>query len=404
MLRVALYGIHGLYNYGCEAIVRGAYQFLSDTFPGCHITYYSYRSSQDAAQISDIPITVTPLKENNSLARRGANKLLQKLGAEHRLPRFDYADVVDNNDIIVSIGGDIYTIPEYKRSQANYEYYSPLVQFGDYIKRRGKKLVIYGASIGPFGSYEKAVNYYQRHLNSADCIIAREQECVNYLSSIGIEDNVVFMPDPIFAIRFPNHTETRKNAIAINLSPLSMRELTGTSEDTENRMASLLVALQEATGAEIILVPHVLSHDIRDNDYEYLAKIVECLPERARDHFTLTKPESLFEANCILAQCKAAIAARMHCALNAAIAGTPPLFIAYSSKANGMAQLIYGTKEWVASLKDLDSVESKAIDLTSNAPTVAAMTTSNVEHWRKLYTSGQCSDQLRTILGINSLE
>lgn len=54
-------------------------------------------------------------------------------------------------------------------------------------------------------------------------------------------------------------------------------------------------------------------------------------------------------------------------------------------------------------LKDLDSVESKAIDLTSNAPTVDAMTTSNVEHWRKLYTSGQCSDQLRTILGINSL-
>lgn len=402
MLRIALYGIHGLYNYGCEAIVRGACQYLSDTFPGCHITYYSYRPLQDAVQISDIPVTITPLKEKNSLLRRGINKLLQKFGVERRLPRFDYDDIVDNNDIIVSIGGDIYTIPEYKRSQANYDYYSPLVQFGDYVKHRGKKLIIYGASIGPFGAYKKAVDYFRKHLKSVDCIIAREQECVNYLNSIGVKGNVAFMPDPIFAIRFPSYPEARKDAIAVNLSPLSIRELTGSFEDTEKLMASFLRALQHETDTEIILVPHVLSHDMRDNDYEYLAKIAECLPKRAREHFTLTKPESLFEANCILAQCKAAVAARMHCALNATMAGTPPLFIAYSSKAKGMAELIYGTKEWVVPLKDLDSMESRAIDLTSNASNLAVTVADNVEHWRGLYTSGQCSNQLKAILGISS--
>lgn len=394
-MRIALYGIHGLYNYGCEAIVRGAYQLFASAFPDSEITYYSYHPQEDALQISDIPVAVKPIKTNDSVLRRGVNKVLKTMNIDTRLPRFDYSGIVDSNDLVVSIGGDIYTIPEHIRSQKVYGHYSPLVQFGDYVKRRGKKLIIYGASIGPFGKDGKAVAYYKKHLQSVDCIIAREHECVDYLKRIGVKDNVIFMPDPIFAIPYREQHIDKEDAIAINLSPLSAREIMGTAEGTERSMASLITRLYQATKCELVLVPHVFSSDSRDNDYEYLENVIAYLDEVTRNHVRLTKPESLFDASAILAKCKVAVAARMHCALNAAMSGTLPLFLAYSSKAEGMAELVYCDRNWVVPLKSVEMIEDRVKALLSNLDVIGDVMTSNVQKYRKGYTSGECSTQLK---------
>ena len=53
-----LYGIHGLYNYGCEAIVRGTMAILRDKWPECEIVYASRRPEEDKDILKGEPINV----------------------------------------------------------------------------------------------------------------------------------------------------------------------------------------------------------------------------------------------------------------------------------------------------------------------------------------------------------
>ena len=119
-MRVALFGIIGLYNFGCEAIVRGTYRFLKDIDAGCEVVYYTYNYDYDSKILSDIDIAVKPVKEGNIFIKKSVNKLLSYTPVIKRLLGFDYTVIFDNVDCICSIGGDIYTIPAYRRKKKKY--------------------------------------------------------------------------------------------------------------------------------------------------------------------------------------------------------------------------------------------------------------------------------------------
>ena len=87
----------------------------------------------------------------------------------------------------------MYTIPQHLRENKKYYYYNRLVKFGNRVIKAQKPLLIFGASIGPFGNYEKAVSYYQNHMRKVDGIIVREKTTVEYLSKLGIENNVYIL-------------------------------------------------------------------------------------------------------------------------------------------------------------------------------------------------------------------
>ena len=56
----------------------------------------------------------------------------------------------------------------------------------------------------------------------------------------------------------------------------------------------------------------------------------------------------------ILSNCDIVIAARMHCAINAVSLNVPTIFLAYSKKAEGMAEYVYGDNRWTLPLKEFD--------------------------------------------------
>lgn len=61
-MRIVLYGINGLYNYGCEAMVRGISERLTDVFPNCDVVYKTFRYEQDFKVLSDCDtVTVEPI-------------------------------------------------------------------------------------------------------------------------------------------------------------------------------------------------------------------------------------------------------------------------------------------------------------------------------------------------------
>ena len=66
-MKVGLYGIRGVYNFGCEAIVRGVYQFINSIYPESEIIYFSYSADFDKAALADLNIEIRPIIFNKDI-------------------------------------------------------------------------------------------------------------------------------------------------------------------------------------------------------------------------------------------------------------------------------------------------------------------------------------------------
>jgi len=361
MKTIGLYGISGVYNYGCEAIIRGTVKILKSLDPTCKIVYYSRRAIEDKNQLSDLDVELYQISKNSSIFNRVINKFLKILNINYRIPSDNYRKMCDECDVLISIGGDIYTIPEYIQAQSIYPYYNRIVQFGDTVIRNGKKLIVYGASIGPFENYERAQKYYFNHLKKVDLIVARERNTLEYLKRNKIKENVCLLPDPAFFVideksNF-NGIIANKGYIGINLSPLSLREMYGdVTVEQKKKLASLISKISRKTNLDIMLLPHVLSPiNPLDNDLMFLAEIAEIIDYDVKDNIKIVDDAGGFvQTKKYLRECKMVVAARMHCAINAICESVPTILLSYSAKAKGMADFVYGTEEWVLAMDKID--------------------------------------------------
>lgn len=352
-----LYGIYGLYNFGCEAIIRGTYKFIRDCKPYAEIIYFSYNYDYDSKALADLDIKIIEIEKTRTLIYRIINKALSLIQCEKRILLFTWQKLIDQVDVIVSIGGDMYTIPEARRNNARYQYYNSLIDFCDRAISHGKQVIVYGASMGPWGTDKQAIDYYVTHISKYRYIICREYATLDYLKSVGIE-KAIFQPDPAFLIQMRNDfgSNSEKKYIGINLSPLSLRELYGTySDNMIERLSGMVYKIVERFDSDILFIPHVLSHDLHDNDEILLKKIRNLLPERYQQKIYFADTGGGFLGiKEQLRECKYVIAARMHCAVNAVTEGVPAIFLSYSQKSQGMASYVYGTTKWVLSLKQID--------------------------------------------------
>lgn len=381
--RIGMYGIGGLYNYGCEAIVRGTTELIRQVAPGASIKYFSPRADDDRHQIVDLGIDVvqTPAAKR-SLPLKVLGKASRMLAVPFDATGESYEAILDNCDVLVSIGGDIYTIPEYARRKGRYPYFNRLVRLGQLAKGRGVREVIMGASIGPFGSFGRAVDYYADHLKSCEVIFCREQITLKYLNSIGVSSNTVLMPDPAFFVENPVELPDYEDAryLGINLSPLSLRELQGrVSKDAVKQLARQVEDLMDETGLPVLLIPHVFAPYAGDNDESFLHLVIEELDKTHRKECELVAPKGFIDAKRYLAQCQIVVAARMHCAVNAICVGVPTIFLSYSKKSIGMCELVYGSRCWAVPLCDDDGLKKATLSLYAERKTVHGRLQKRVE-------------------------
>lgn len=350
-MKYALYGIGGVYNFGCEAIVRGTSVYLKDVDPEAEVRYYSFDLDYDKKMLRDLELDVRPITRSDSVFLRGLNKALRTAASQRQALRVRCSEMIRDNDCLVSIGGDIYTIPVNMREQPAYPYYNELVEVGKRFLRNGKHVVVYGASVGPFGTYAPAVDYYTSNLGRYDEIVCREQESVKYLSGLGLK-NLAFLPDPAFLVRGKAHAyDADAPYVGVNLSPLSFREVYGDGSVVEvDKLICILHEVETVTGKKVLLVPHVVSKDAGDDDLRFLTKIAE-----SGDFALADTSGGFLGAKTQLQQCCMVISARMHCCVNAIVEGIPAIFISYSQKSAGMCEYVYGDKKWVLGLRDLES-------------------------------------------------
>lgn len=365
--RIGLYGVGGLYNYGCEAIVRGTTELIRRVAPEAPITYYTPRADDDRRQIADLEINVVQMPVvKRSLLLKAFGKVSRMFAVPFDATGESYETILCGCDVLVSIGGDIYTIPEYVRRKKRYPYFNRLVRLGELAKTRGVHEIIMGASIGPFGCFERAVDYYADHLKSCAAIFCRERVTLKYLESIGISSNAILMPDPAFFVDNPTGLPSYEKAryLGVNLSPLSLRELQGrVSEDSVKALAYQVETLMNETGLPAMFIPHVFAPRPEDNDESFLRMVFEELDESYRRRCEFVVPKGFIDAKRYLAQCQLVVAARMHCAVNAICLGIPTVFLSYSKKSIGMCDLVYGCHDWVVPLGDADGLTGAVTSL-----------------------------------------
>ena len=364
-MRFGLYGIYGTYNFGCEAIVRGTYAYLKGKYPGCEVLYFSYAYEYDCRTLRDLDLTIIEIKYTRNIFKKIANRIFSLFNSNIHLLMIDYKKLLKNIDVVVSIGGDIYTIPEHFRKQKKYPYYNSLIHFCDKALRMKKEVMVYGASVGPWGEYSKAVNYYKKAMIKYGAIICREMKSINYLKKLGF-NNYSFAPDPAFMVKALEAIPKKKRYLGINLSPLSFHEVNGSYDsNTIVALAKLLDSLYEKYNIEIMLVPHVLSKSINDNDFAFMQKIREKMKHSDGTVIADCSKGFLGIKNQIR-ECCVVVSARMHCAINAIVEGIPTIFLAYSQKSIGMCEFVYGNTDFVINIKDLSKMLVERLDYMLN--------------------------------------
>ncbi len=357
-MKYLLIGINGVYNYGCEAIVRGSVNILRAFDPQAEITYATLSPDYDRKMLADCGLEIIPRRFISRFSfPRLARRLAACLGIEIPV-MFDLKETATEKqyDYVLSIGGDIYTL-----SPDNKEYPSALMLFGDYCEKNGRHYILWGASVGPFSANPGVEKKVKEHLLRISGITSREKKSTEYLKSIGLGGRLLECADPAFTVAAEITKETGSfsgaipEKIALNLSPLS---LCYTGQGRKNGIAEhrvLVGKLLEMFPCEIILVPHVCPPDEGiDDDYSYLNELYRSLPETLRSRVRLL-PRGLgfIATKTELIKCDLCIAARMHCAINAMTAYVPTVLLSYSSKASGMAEYVYGSRKYVCALENV---------------------------------------------------
>lgn len=354
MKKILLIGIAGVYNYGCEAIVRGTVNVLKEKYPNCKIFYASRRAVDDKNRLKGCDVEIIEASVRKWTIENILRKLLTYIKIDYFFVQEDKS-ILNGIDEVYSIGGDIYTLNAY----GSFSKFLPL--FGDYCIKKGIKYILWGCSIGPFDKNKKALDFFKKHLKNITKIYAREKETVEYLKTLGVEVNVELIIDPGFSVaigikKLEFNKEIKR--IGINLSPLSALHFYKSLDEAISLQVKWICAIINEFNCNISLLPHVISESIKDDDYRYLQKIYNALPANIKTRVELADTDPGFIGiKQIIIKCDVVLAARMHCAVNSIVTNTPVVFLAYSKKAIGMANYIYGNDKYVFKLNDLMSKE-----------------------------------------------
>ncbi len=348
--RFMLHGIGGVYNYGCEAIVRGTLRVLRERWPEARVSYASRSAAEDAVALADLDLEIMDIDGPSVTLRKVVRGLLRRAGLPNGFVAPEAPNIAAGQDALLSIGGDIFTLPAPPiPARPNL----PQADFARAAQRRAP-WVLWCASVGPFEDSPNALRRFREALNGASLILVREQSSENYLNGLGLGERVERVADPAFVMEPDSRDEdwpfdeAGGPVLGVNLSPLSLRHLAlDPGASALATQVETLHRLRNELGLRLLLIPHVIDpRNPVDDDHRHLAAIAEALSERDPAGVRLLPPDlGARRSKAVAARCDALVAARMHCAIAGASSGVPTLFLAYSSKAVGMAECVYGDSE-----------------------------------------------------------
>jgi len=342
-------------NRGCEAIVRGTVKILREYFRDPQFLCISHFQNQQefsdqCSQETDSAIThVSSYRLNKNEAIRNFMKpevwaYILRLAFHSKSLKYQmYREMLPHLNeatAVLSVGGDNYSI----------EYDKPIIytDLDNIVEERGKPLVIWGASVGPFDKIPEYERFMIDHLRKISGIFARESVTVNYLRNLGVTENVHQVADPAFLMDPARPADAGsfdtpdKDAIGINLSPLLAVYVTGGNLPKWEQMAADIVTdIVKKTSRPLYLIPHVTTPV--SNDYTFLRNVWNLVDPEIQGDINLIPPKyNAAETKWIISHLSLLAGARTHATIAALSSCIPTLSFAYSIKAQGINRDIFG--------------------------------------------------------------
>lgn len=342
-MRFVLYNHVGSGNHGCEALVRSISHMLGE---------------KDTLLLSDAPeeeakygiadsIEVRPSMSKTRPTVQDFFFSYLQLKIRHD---YFYMDVLPykpalkglrSEDVLVSIGGDIFCYENYRK-------YNLLHQ---YALKQVKHSILIGCSIEPDSLTDHAL---LKDLETFEFISARELITYNALKNAGLK-NVSYCPDTAFSLpaaetALPDHF-IPQNTVGINISPLVLNK----SADAELILENLRLVVRDvlsSSSASVAFVPHVVWEN--NDDRIPLQKLYQEFQGTGR--VCLIEDQDARKLKWIISQCSYFIGARTHATIAAYSTGVPTLALGYSVKSRGIARDLFGTEEhYVLPYQDITS-------------------------------------------------
>jgi len=238
-------------------------------------------------------------------------------------------------DVCLSIGGDNYC---YGEQPGWYE-------IDKRVKAQGKKLVLWGCSIGE----EDMTPRKLEDLQLFDLILSRESLTYNMLVSKGLK-NVKLCADPAFTMEkeelaLPKGWQ-EGNTLGLNFSPLVWKR----NKQSQAAVDELIQHILKTTDMTIALTPHVIIQG--NNDYEVLSSYYETYKDTGR---VVLLPDNLtaIQYKGYIARMRFFIGARTHATIAAYSNYVPTMVLGYSVKSKGIARDIFGEEKLVLGIDEI---------------------------------------------------
>lgn len=341
-MKYFLFNHVGSFNHGCEAIVRGTVNIISNADPKAEFILSSFNPETDHCikAVEKRTFATRTLTFCEKIISAFCIKLCHS--EEYALKKM-YSDMVaqaQDCDICLSVGGDTYCYGDNHGIQV----------LTRELKKSGKKVVLWGASIGEEDLNEDKL----KSLEDFDAIFARESLTCDLLKNKNANQNIFLNPDPAFCMERENVEAiegfAKENTLGLNVSPL----VEGYNPQITQVTRDFIKYILENTTLKILLIPHVVEKG--NNDYEYMVTFYEEFKNSGR--IAILSPDlNAKQYKGYIANTRFFIGARTHATIAAYSSGVPTAVLGYSVKSRGIAKDLFGEEKYVLNSRTLTDVQ-----------------------------------------------
>ena len=358
-------------NRGIRAMTLGAIRCLEEVFPGAEFAVLGVSSPKSVVWKEKVSVCgrVLDVTEATTSFHKGVQAVLRtrvtrKPVRDVALLYFWWADVVV--DLSEGDGfGDTYGLKVFLRHS-----------LGKLIALHlGKPLAVFPQTIGPLRTRtSRALASYLFQRASLVCVRERvSEEIVRDL--VGPDGNLICLADMAFAMEpaavsgllgLPVELLGSPRPVGVNVSGFlwnRAREMyadLNANFDYREAIANVVRRITAETGRAVILIPHVISGNLKTCDHMACVALREQLGDLGDGVVLLRREYSAPELKTIIGQCEFFVGSRMHACMAALSMAVPLVPLSYSHKFVGIMNR-FEVGDWVADPKVLS--QKQVVDL-----------------------------------------
>ena len=348
-MSIVITGITGCRNRGVEALIGPTLDQIRQQRPTQQITVLTHTPDYDAVQLQEPGVKFE--KADFQVNSRGRRLWLRKKAASLQgkpliiEPQTAAATAIREAALVIASGGDVFS-SDYGSLQFHL---APL----KLAQRHHLPVVFLAHSIGPFHSRQDTEAWLNVARQSL-LVTARESLTYQYLvEELGLPADMVHLTaDPAFLLMPPPRETTLKMlkfyglepdrpTIALAVSQGVSRFAKVSSDDHFQAWTQVIQKLLEHSEIQLLLIPHVQSSLINNDDRLIATRLLAQFDYNARLHL-VGGIHSAAQLKGLIAACDMVIAERMHAAVAGLSSRICTVVIGYSVKADGIMKDLLG--------------------------------------------------------------